>query len=143
MGEGGSVYDLGTFEPSALGALKMFVPAVNVTLFRPYPWEIKNVFMLLSSLESFSFLVITFLFIYRVGLKRIVMIVNENPFLLFCLIFSLVFAFSVGVSTYNFGSLVRYKIPLLPFYTFLLFAIYHNGYKKIVEEKQEKKIRRF
>jgi hypothetical protein len=40
----------------------------------------------------------------------------QDPTILFCLVFSLIFAFAVGVSTYNFGTLMRYKIPLMPFY---------------------------
>ena len=31
-------------------------------------------------------------------------------------VFSLIFAISVGISSGNFGTLVRYKIPLMPFY---------------------------
>jgi hypothetical protein len=31
-------------------------------------------------------------------------------------VFSLIFAASVGITSANFGTLVRYKIPLIPFY---------------------------
>ena len=36
---------------------------------------------------------------------------------------ALVFAFAVGVSTYNFGTLMRYKIPVLPFYAIFLIIV--------------------
>ena len=32
--------------------------------------------------------------------------------------------FSVGFTSYNFGALVRYKIPCLPFYALVLAVIY-------------------
>jgi hypothetical protein len=32
------------------------------------------------------------------------------------IVFAIIFAFSVGFTSYNFGSLSRYRIPLLPFY---------------------------
>lgn len=52
----------------------------------------------------------------------------KNHLLSFSLIFSLFFAFSVGISTSNFGSLVRYRIPVLPFFVACLFIMdyYYN-----------------
>ena len=41
--------------------------------------------------------------------------------------FSISFAFAVGVSTFNFGTLVRYKIPLLPFFLVALVLIRHHS----------------
>ena len=47
-----------------------------------------------------------------------------------CLLFALSFAFVVGISTYNFGSLSRYKIPCTPFYMlFILILLFKD--KKI------------
>jgi hypothetical protein len=48
-----------------------------------------------------------------------------NPDVMFCLVFAISFAFAVGVSTFNFGTLVRYKIPLMPFYGMALLVLYH------------------
>jgi hypothetical protein len=50
----------------------------------------------------------------------------KSPEVVFCLIFSLVFAFGVGISTYNFGSLARYKIPLFPYYFTALAVILYQ-----------------
>lgn len=110
-GDGG--YDLGTLDGSWGSMVRLMPQAINVSLFRPYLWEVKNPVMLLAALESLTALYLTFyLLIYKKGFSR----VFQDPFLLFCLLFSLLFAFGVGVSTYNFGTLMRYKIPLLPFY---------------------------
>jgi hypothetical protein len=38
----GSAYDLGDFDPSVAGMAKLTIPAINVTLFRPYLWESKR-----------------------------------------------------------------------------------------------------
>jgi hypothetical protein len=48
--------------------------------------------------------------------------------------FSLFFAFSVGLSTPNFGALARLKIPCLPFFVASLFALRH-----LYEVKTKKK----
>lgn len=71
--------------------------------------------MLLSAIESFLFLVITVFLLFRFPMAFVKAFGDSN--ILFCFIFSLVFAFGVGVSTFNFGTLARYKIPLLPFYS--------------------------
>ena len=48
-----------------------------------------------------------------------------KPPVFFCLTFALIFAFGVGVSTLNFGTLSRYKIPVLPYYILTLGFIYN------------------
>jgi len=45
--------------------------------------------------------------------------------LLFCMLFSLFFAFSVGLTVANFGSLVRLRIPELPFFVAGIFMLRH------------------
>jgi hypothetical protein len=39
----------------------------------------------------------------------------------------LIFAFAVGISSYNFGALSRYKIPCLPFYALGLVLVYYKN----------------
>ena len=57
---------------------------------------------------------------------------------MYCFLFSIVFAMFVGASTLNFGTLVRYKIPCLPFYTIALFLIY----EKVKERSIRKSLQR-
>jgi hypothetical protein len=121
--DAGSGYNLGELDGTFSGMLKLAPQAVNVSLFRPYLWEVKNVLMLLSALESTAVL----LFILFIILKKKVWTVKafNNSDVVFTIIFSIVFAFAVGISTYNFGTLARYKIPLLPFLSIGLTLIYH------------------
>ena len=124
--QGGSVYTLGDdFDFSPAGMLRKFPLAVNVTLFRPYLWEAYNPVMLLSALESFFTLALTIYILFQVGLGRLFRYLISKPIILFCLLFAIAFSFSVGISTYNFGSLVRYKIPMFPFYLSGLFILQH------------------
>lgn len=60
--------------------------------------------------------------------------IGQSPLLLFSLIFALFFAFSVGLTTSNFGSLVRYKIPCEPFYLGMLFAMVYSRQTKEEED---------
>jgi hypothetical protein len=112
--DAGSGYSLGELDGTWQGMIILAPASVNVALFRPYLWEAKNFFMLLASLEGLAFLWLT---LYTLGSARLKFFRSlKDPTVLFCLIFSLTFAFSVGIATYNFGTLMRYKIPMMPFY---------------------------
>ncbi|HVF80948.1 MAG TPA: hypothetical protein VM884_03400 [Flavisolibacter sp.] len=123
----GSTYTLGEFDPSIGGMLTKFPQAVNVTLFRPYLWESKKVIMLLSAIESLLFLILTLRVLFIVRPRNVWRSIGQEPTIQFCLIFSIIFAFSVGITTYNFGSLSRYKIPCLPFYALAMILIYYKN----------------
>lgn len=117
----GSGYSLGELDDSFSGMLKHAPAAVNVSLFRPYLWEVNNSLMLFSSLESLALLILTVVIFFK---KRTHFFrALGDPSILFCMVFSLTFAFAVGISTFNFGTLARYKIPLLPFYAIALICI--------------------
>ena len=124
----GSAYSLGEISYTPLGLVRVFPQAVNVSLFRPYLWEVRNPVMLLAALEGTAFLLITLYLFLKVGFFGFFRLVGSHPFVFASLIFAVIFAFAVGVSTFNFGSLVRYKIPCLCFYGIVL-AIVYGEYK--------------
>jgi len=119
--DAGSGYSLGELDGSFGSMIRLAPQAINVSLYRPYLWEVSNPLMLLSGLESAFFLVMTVVILIRANLSIFRAISHPSTF--FSLLFSLTFAFAVGVSTYNFGSLVRYKIPMLPFFALAMILI--------------------
>jgi hypothetical protein len=125
-GEEGSKYDLGDFDPTLSGMLGKFPAAVNVTLFRPYLWEAKKPIVFLNAIEAFLFLFFTLKVLFVLGLPKAWNAVVTNPNIQFFLIFTLIFAFAVGISSYNFGALSRYRIPCLPFYGLTLVLAYYR-----------------
>ncbi len=124
--EGGSGYSLGNVEKGPMGMIKAFPAAVNVTLFRPYLWEAKNLIMMLAALESTVIFIFTVWVLIQARVYKIITFMNRSSVIFFCLFFSLFFAFAVGFSSYNFGALSRYKIPCLPFYVAALFMIQYH-----------------
>ena len=132
--EAGSGYELGELDGTIGSLIRLLPQAINASLFRPYLWEVKNPLMLLSALESLTLLVLTIYIGVRV--RRNLFNIVLRPDILFCLTFSISFAFAVGVSTFNFGTLTRYKIPMLPFYLLALLLILEN-------EKSERKLAEF
>ncbi|GIV33707.1 MAG: hypothetical protein KatS3mg031_1242 [Chitinophagales bacterium] len=130
-GGGGSYYSIGSGDFSLGNIIQSFPLAVNVTLFRPYLWEVHNPVMFLSALESLALFIFTLRIIFSVGFGAIFRISIANPEVFFALLFSIIFAFAVGFTSFNFGALVRYKIPCIPFYVMALFIIrYHANMAK-------------
>lgn len=129
--DAGSGYSLGELDGTWQSMIRMAPQAINVSLFRPYLWEVRNPLMLLSALESMVLLGLTLYAIFK--LKWGIFKALGTPTILFCIVFSVTFAFAVGVSTYNFGTLNRYKIPLLPFYTLAMILLldYANNERKV------------
>ena len=114
--EKGSGYNIGVQDGTIGSMVKLAPQAVVVSLFRPFLWEARNPTMALSALEATYFLWLTLSILWRVGLAKTFFAVSTVPVLTLCFVFSLIFAISVGISSGNFGTLVRYKIPLMPFY---------------------------
>jgi len=121
--EDGQAYDLGDFNPTISGILAKFWPAINVTLFRPYLWESRSIIQIINSIESQITLLATVYLVFSRNIFKTIKNLFTDPNLIMCLLFTLLFAFIVGVSTYNFGSLSRYKIPCTPFYSLLILIL--------------------
>lgn len=121
----GSAYSLGDYDFSGVGMLKKTIPAIWVSLFRPHPWEAKNPVMALSALEA-----VFFLWLFMKGYFKNMRLNGKargvSILIPYCLIYSLIFAWAVGMTSYNFGSLVRYKIPMMPFFAVAMFLIERN-----------------
>ena len=91
--------------------------ALGTILFRPFPWEAKNVFTIIQGLEG---IVVMGLVIWRVkSLGQALGSSLSNNYVLFILIYTI--AFTIGFSTIaNFGILARERLMFLPFLFMLL-----------------------
>lgn len=128
-----SSFSLGIEYDGSIGSLIKLAPAaINATLFRPYLWESKKLSTLLSSLESLSLMLLTLFVLYKVGIWTFFSTLLKDPMVLFCFFFSILFALFIGATTLNFGTLVRYKIPCMPFFIMALILIYEK--RKVVKK---------
>lgn len=93
-------------------------------LFRPFIWESRKVFILLSALESLLLLLSTVYIMVKMKFYRFFIEIFNNPFVLVSFVMSIFFALIIGFTTYNFGTMARYKIILIPFYLFTLVNLY-------------------
>jgi hypothetical protein len=128
--EDGSTYDIGKIEPTLSSFASKMPEAINVTLFRPYLWESKKPIMLSSAIESTSILLIFLFALFKTRVYNFILPIIKNSFITFCFIYTIIFATFVGISSFNFGTLVRYKIPCIPFFMIMIFLILTESKKK-------------
>ncbi|UZR92275.1 hypothetical protein [Chondrinema litorale] len=138
-----STYHLGEIEYTPLGMLKKLPESVNVTLFRPYLWEVNNIVMLVSAFESLLFLLITIYMLIKAGPFKLLKSLFSNPEVTLCLSFTIILGFVVGFTSMNFGALARFKIPILPFFAMGIFIIQDSGLLKSTSKKKKNKKKRW
>ncbi|KAA5548310.1 hypothetical protein [Adhaeribacter rhizoryzae] len=130
----GSAYNIGIFDGSLSSMITVGPQAIVVALYRPFLWEVRNPVMLLSAIEATIFIYLTLTLFYKTGFFKSIKLITSTPILLFSILFSIVLAFAVGTNSGNFGTLVRYKIPLMPFY---LSALYIMRYHYLVKRPKK------
>ncbi len=119
----GNSFSIGETEATLIGVISKSPLAIIAGLYRPFLYEAKNVVMLLSGIENLIYLYFTIVIIVRLRIKRFFKMIFDNPILIFSFSYVILLAFIVGLSTSNFGAMVRFKIPYLPFFMASLFIM--------------------
>jgi len=127
----GNAFDIGDFDATLSSIFSKFPIATFSAIFRPLITESNNLVMLFSGFENLILLIFTIRVLIYVKVLGVFRFFFKHHMLTFSLFFSIFFAFSVGLSTSNFGSLVRYKIPSIPYFVASLFIIRHLKSKEI------------
>ena len=126
LDQGGSSYDIGQPNLNAVSIMKYLLSSINVTLFRPYLWESSKPQLWFSALEGLiSLLMICYLF-FKKSVRKTFSLLISNPSLFFSFIFTIALSAVIGGISFNFGTLIRYKIPLLPFFFALMLITFKN-----------------
>jgi len=120
---GENSFDIGQIDGSLSGIIIKFPQAVMAGLFRPYLWDVSNIVMLISALENTALLLFMLRIMFKLGPLRFFGRIFGEPLLIFSFVFVLFFTFALGLTTANFGALVRYKIPAIPFFVSMLVVI--------------------
>lgn len=127
---GSNNFDIGEFDATLTGVLSKFPIATLSGLFRPSLVEVRSPVMLLSALENLFMISLMIITLFKVKLRMIFQLIYSHPFLIFSVTFVILFAFMIGLTTSNFGALVRFKIPLMPFFMSTILILFST--KKIV-----------
>lgn len=133
---GTNSYNIGEFEPTVAGISSKIPAALNMALFRPFIWDARNPVMLISGLENLFMLGLSLYILIRVNFAVLFKSLFSHPFLIFSFLFAMFFAFSVGLTTANYGALVRLKIPCIPFYLCSLFILYRLNMDSFLRKRR-------
>lgn len=121
--DAGSNYTLGAASGSTAGQLALAPVALITALFRPALFEAKSPLIFINALEMTAFTIATVRVPFRRGLIQVVAELIRQPFLTFCLLFTVSFGTFTALGTTNLGTLSRYRAPMVPFFATLLFAL--------------------
>lgn len=125
---GSNYFDIGELDGTVGGILKKAPAAINAALFRPYLWESSSVVVAISALENAWLLGFSLLVFWRTRAWFLFRSIRGNPLVMACITFTLAYGFMIGITTPNFGALVRFKIVLVPFFVSFLYIVnYLNG----------------
>jgi len=113
---GSNKVDIGEFDGSLSGVFTKAPIAISVGLFQPFIWKANNIVMAFAGLENLFILGLSLYVLFKVKLKHLVLSLFSHPLFIFSFLFALFFAFSVGLTTANYGALARLRIPCMPFY---------------------------
>ena len=127
---GNNRYDLGITDYSTNGMFRAMPISIYTAFYRPYLWEGDSVFVRISALEAFFFLIITLRFVFGNNIIQSLRIIRNNELLMASLVFALILGFFAGYTSGLFGVLVRFKAPLLPF---LFLVLMYKKQEDVVE----------
>ncbi|MNJ84124.1 hypothetical protein D3C87_15670 [compost metagenome] len=116
----GKKYDLGITEFTGSNLIKVIPLAIATALYRPFIWEADSVFMLLNGIENLVILILSIRIIWNYKNNRVLTNIVKNDFLLYAFLFVLILGFFVGLTSGLFGTLVRLKGPIIPFFLILI-----------------------
>jgi len=128
--DSGSLIDAEPLNPNIFSFLRNLPEALVNSAFRPGILDAKNALQWLAALENLG-IIITLMF--AVGLFNYEK--KYLSFFLFLLMFVLIVYSLIGLTTPVLGTLVRYRVPALPFYMMLCFLmIDYERLKRILNE---------
>ena len=119
-----ATFGISTIDPTLESILANSPAVIGTCLFRPFVWESQKVIIFFAALEALFTLLITLYVIGKLKVFWFFKYIFTDAMLLFCFIFSMLFALVIGYTTFNFGTMIRYKIIFLPFYFFMLIRVY-------------------
>lgn len=130
----GSRFDIGEFDASFTGILKKIPAGIFAALFRPGLWDIRSLIMIPAALENTLILFFFLRWIWNIRLAYLFSGLQGKPAILTFFVFSILFSCFVGLSTSNFGTMLRYRLPAIPFFLAGLIALSNTPHRRLKSE---------
>ncbi len=121
-------------EPTAISFLRNMPQAINLSIIRPYPNDVRHILSLAAAIEINSLLLIFVLFLvfHKNGIR-------SRNLIYFCIFFSFSLLLAIGFSVNNLGAIVRYRSVIIPLLVIpmvagtdwkRIFSLFFNNIKK-------------
>ena len=124
IGENSS-FEFGEIETSFSGLIKKIPLSIYTCYFRPNLWEINQPILLFCALESLTcFLLLCYTIVKK--RRNFFMVLRSNILTHIIFIYVFLMGIIVGTTTFNFGSLMRYKVPAVPFLWLFIFILLYS-----------------
>ena len=120
-----------SFDPSPFGFIKLALGGLVTVFLRPFPWEINKILYIFLIMENMLLYVIIF---KKIKLEPFQFKINNRYVANFCLVFFLFLGTIIGVTSFNLGTIARYRVPALPFLFAGIFVL-----KLLLKKKKEDK----
>ncbi len=134
---GGSSYSIPELKESIISNLSIYPKLLAIGMFEPYLWQSKKPIIMLSGLETLAFLLLTIWMILKVRLRGMFNMIINSPVLLSILVFTFLLAPAAALVSGNYGTLVRYRMPFLPFLSLFLLILIGSKKLRITFSKKE------
>jgi hypothetical protein len=124
--DGASSFEFGEIETSVAGLVSNIPISLYTCYFRPHLWEMNKPILLLSALESF-FCLLSLIYIMLSNRSAFVTVYKSSLFIRISLFYILTLGILIGLTTFNFGTLVRYKtVSTLFLWLFIVLLLNHK-----------------
>jgi len=136
----GSLLVGNNIQPTTLSILKNSVQSFFIVLFHPHLFESKSLVMLIAATENLLILlIIVWCLVFNVwrwlnSKKFTTNIKSLTPEFWLALYFSVIIFILVGMTTPVLGTVVRYKVPALPFLMFAMISLYFREPQKEITQ---------
>ncbi|MFN8307713.1 MAG: hypothetical protein U0T79_13130 [Ferruginibacter sp.] len=120
-------FEIGEIQSTFWGILSKSPLGFYTTYFRPNLWEAKNLVLLFSALEAFALLLMVLYSLFKRG-KYLFALLKESFISRVLFLYIIIMGMIIGLTTFNFGTLIRYKVPVVPF--LWIFALLLSNYRK-------------
>ncbi|MEZ4258144.1 MAG: hypothetical protein R3B36_03690 [Polyangiaceae bacterium] len=123
-GGGGSNFEVIEVEDRSTAMRVALAPvALFTALARPLIFEAHNVSSFITAFETLVVTVLAIQTVRTVGIRATAAAIMNHRALGFCAVFVVIAATAIGMATSNFGTLARYRAPLLPMYAALIIGV--------------------
>ena len=127
---GSAVIKVDALSFNGIWDIVIFIPRGMFTaLFRPLPGEVNNIFGILAGIEGAFLLILSVLAMKRMKRRDL-----SNPIIIWAILLITIWAGAYGFVSYNFGTVCRYRLQILP--VFLGLLLYFNRNRRFDNAKK-------